>query len=110
MDFGGDEVWLPPHESFFEEADDLSCTMATFHRYPHPEARNVADNPEAAQQDGDAHDQQEADDDSVESELSFSPDSVEHTLPWHSVAIHDTRVNSARGCVPFQPYESFSVM
>lgn len=105
--FGGDEVWLPPHESFFEEADDLSCTMATFHRYPHPEARNVADNPEAAQQDWDAHDQQEADDDSVESELSFSPDSVEHTLPWHSVAIHDTRVNAARGCVPFQPYESF---
>ena len=99
----------------FDFDDEVTSFMATVHHHPHAQDPNIMMDHGIARQDDDPdqqlpepHDDNEEHSPSFETEMSFSPDSThDYPLPWHSVAVYDTRTNSARGRVPFHPYEAF---
>ena len=97
------------------DLDDVISFMATVHNRPNEQDASIMADHGIAHQDEAPEQQplehQEGEEEhspSFETEMSFSPDSIhDYPLPWHSVAIYDTRANTARGRVPFDPYEAF---
>ena len=90
-----------------EVTDDASL-MATFHQLPHDDPTSIAERPEAAQDDNEMQDEDESPspgEDDYESDYAMTQ--ADEHLPWQSVAIFDTEAHSARGRVPFTPYEAF---
>jgi len=90
-----------------EAADDVSL-MATVHHPPHGDPSSIVDWPEVVQDDNEAQDEvdsQTSEGDIYESDYTVA-EADEH-LPWQSVAVFDTEAHSARGRVPFAPYEAF---
>ena len=100
---------MPNSHSNFD-GDEISF-MAAVHHHLNAQDINIMTEHGIARQEEDPDQQLDDDEEhspSFETEMPFSPDSLNDLqLPWHSVAIYDTRANSARGRVPFQPYEAF---
>eukprot|EP00435_Cladocopium_sp_Y103_P005101 s2179_g1.t1 len=89
-----------------DEGTDALSLMATIHQIPHPHDQPVTEQPLAVQQDIHMEADYESDGTSSD-ESAFSPQTDEEELGWHSIAVFDTHAQSARGRVPFAPYEAF---
>eukprot|EP00435_Cladocopium_sp_Y103_P051685 s421_g16.t1 len=94
---------LEPTEA--ENNTDVMSLMAHVPQLPQAE-QPLLERQDAVQQNFDIDENGNMEDGSTD-ESEFSPQSSEFELGWHSVAVFDTHANSARGRVPFQPYEAF---
>ena len=85
-------------------SDDTSCLMS-MPQIPQQAAPAAIDQPGVARHLEDDFIDEDSDEDLHESDFSMNED--DQALPWHVVAVFDTEAHSARGRVPFMPYEAF---